>query len=201
MSPAQRPAASGAPAACRRSTPRPRLRQSLLGQPQSAWPAGGEHQAARSRRRCCIARDPGHVRPPAAARLDDLERAGHLWPGGTGRCTAARSQTRDADRLGVPAGAPEAAAIDALAMIFEAIFACSTLPEPIKTALSSLQIPTLRAVMLDRDFFTADAHPARQLLDKMARAAVGLPFDVTVPPSAVRQYPADRLARPRRIRQ
>ena len=33
--------------------------------------------------------------------------------------------------------------------------------------------------MLDSSFFTADAHPARQLLDKMARVAVGLPFDVS----------------------
>lgn len=110
------------------------------------------------------------------ARLDDLERAAPAVVVGS-QATVPRAL--DATQLGLPAGAPEAAAIDALAMIFEAIFASPTLPDPIKTALSSLQIPTLRAVMLDRNFFTADAHPARQLLDKMARAAVGLPVDVT----------------------
>lgn len=122
------------------------------------------------------------------ARLDDLERFGH---GGEGSAPRAL----DSNRLGVPAGAPEAAAIDALAMIFEAIFASPSLPDPIKTALSSLQIPTLRAVMLDRDFFTADAHPARQLLDKMARAAVGLPFDVSSrhPLCAIIQQIASRV--------
>ena len=122
------------------------------------------------------------------ARLDDLERFGHAGDGSAPRAL-------DSTRLGVPAGAPEAAAIDALAMIFEAIFASSTLPDPIKTALSSLQIPTLRAVMLDRDFFTADAHPARQLLDKMARAAVGLPFDVSSrhPLCAIIQQIASRV--------
>jgi hypothetical protein len=80
-------------------------------------------------------------------------------------------------------------------MIFEAIFASPTLPDPIKTALSSLQIPTLRAMMLDRNFFTADAHPARQLLDKMARAAVGLPIDVTSrhPLCAIIQQIASRV--------
>ncbi len=110
------------------------------------------------------------------ARLDDLERAA---PPMAGASEGAAPRALDSTHLGLPAGAPEAAAIDALAMIFEAIFASPTLPDPIKTALSSLQIPTLRAVMLDRNFFTADAHPARQLLDKMARAAVGLPVDVT----------------------
>lgn len=109
------------------------------------------------------------------ARLDDLERAA---PAVTGGSETIAPRALDSTQLGLPAGAPEAAAIDALALIFEAIFASPTLPDPIKTALSSLQIPTLRAVMLDRNFFTADAHPARQLLDKMARAAVGLPSDV-----------------------
>ena len=105
------------------------------------------------------------------ARLDDLERAAGLGE--------AIPRPLDSARLGVPAGAPEAATIDALALIFEAIFASPTLPDPVKAALSSLQIPVLRAAMLDQGFFTADAHPARQLLDKMARAAVGLPFEVS----------------------
>jgi Protein of unknown function (DUF1631) len=109
------------------------------------------------------------------ARLDDLERAGRLAADGS----AARPHPLNATELGVPNGAPEAAAIDALAMIFEAIFESPSLPDAIKSALSSLQIPMLKAAMLDATLFTADAHPARQLLDKMARAAVGLPFDVS----------------------
>jgi hypothetical protein len=109
------------------------------------------------------------------ARLDDLERAGHLST--DGKTVAPRPL--NAAELGVPSGAPEAAAIDALAMIFEAIFESPDLPDAVKSALASLQIPTLKAAMLDASFFAADAHPARQLLDKMARAAVGLPFDVS----------------------
>lgn len=109
------------------------------------------------------------------ARLDDLERASQAARGGSGGGTP---RQLDSAHLGLPVGAPETAAINALAMIFEAIFASPSLPDPIKAALSSLQIPTLRAVMMDRNFFTSDAHPARQLLDKMARAAVGLPADV-----------------------
>lgn len=88
-------------------------------------------------------------------------------------------QPLDSDRLGIPNGAPEAATIDAIARIFEAIFASPTLPDPIKSALASLQIPTLKAAMLDATFFTSENHPARLLLDKMARAAIGLAHEVS----------------------
>lgn len=81
--------------------------------------------------------------------------------------------------LGIPNAAPEAATIDTLALIFEAIFDMPVLPEAIKSALSSLQIPMLKAAMLDAAFFTNESHPARQLFDRMARAVVGLPPDVS----------------------
>lgn len=145
------------------------LQRSLLGQAQSGSDiaAPGAGVAASLLTQAMFGR--------LLARLDDLERASQAAPGGA---EGGAPRPLDSAHLGLPIGAPEAAAIDALAMIFEAIFASPTLPDPIKAALSSLQIPTLRAVMLDRNFFTADAHPARQLLDKMARAAVGLPADV-----------------------
>ncbi|WP_066885748.1 DUF1631 family protein [Dechloromonas denitrificans] len=92
---------------------------------------------------------------------------------------SATPQPLDSDRLGIPSGAPEAATIDAIARIFEAIFASPTLPDPIKSALASLQIPTLKAAMLDAAFFTTENHPARLLLDKMARAALGLAHEVS----------------------
>ncbi|MBK7417275.1 MAG: DUF1631 family protein [Dechloromonas sp.] len=45
-----------------------------------------------------------------------------------------------------------------------------------QSALSSLQIPMLGG-QLDPSFFTNEAHPARQLFDRMARAVMGLPQD------------------------
>jgi len=87
-------------------------------------------------------------------------------------------QSLKAAELGIPSGAPEAATIDALALIFETIFKSATLPDAVKSALASLQIPTLKAAMLDTSFFTTEAHPARRLLDRLARAAIGLPVDV-----------------------
>ena len=143
------------------------LQKSLLGQQsagQVAWTGGA---AASLVTQAMFGR--------LLARLDDLERAGHLSADGK----APGLHPLNATELGVPTGAPEAAAIDALAMIFEAIFESPSLPDAVKSALASLQIPMLKAAMLDSTLFTADAHPARQLLDKMARAAVGLPFDVS----------------------
>lgn len=81
--------------------------------------------------------------------------------------------------LGIPTGAPEAATIDTLALIFEAIFASSALAEAIKSVLASLQIPLLKAAMLDSGFFASPHHPARQVLDKIALAGLGLPPDVS----------------------
>lgn len=90
----------------------------------------------------------------------------------------AAPQVLKARELGIPAGLPEAAAIDALAMIFAAIFDHPRVPEVVKTAIASLQIPLLKLSMLDPEFLAAEGHPARILIDRMARAAIGLPLDV-----------------------
>lgn len=136
------------------------------------------------------------------ARLDELERSGKLAPNPHSNLSLtathpslealipglfssdrndnlAPPQALNSSELGIPTGAPEAASIDALALIFETIFASPILPEAIKTALSSLQIPLLKAALLDSGFFTGQNHPARQLLDKIARAALGLPLDIS----------------------
>lgn len=84
----------------------------------------------------------------------------------------------NSEGLGIPSGAPEAATIDTLALIFETIFASPTLADAIKGALASLQIPLLKVAMLDPGFFGSQHHPARQVLDKIALAGLGLPPDV-----------------------
>lgn len=132
------------------------------------------------------------------SRLDELERLGRLpaaMPSVAGASSLenliprlfddsksasalARQPLKSGD-LGIPSSAPEAAAIDTLGLVFEAIFDMPGLPEAIKSALSSLQIPMLKAAMLDPAFFTNEEHPARRLLDRMARVALGLPADVS----------------------
>lgn len=84
----------------------------------------------------------------------------------------------NASELGIPASAPEGLAIDTLAKIFEAIFDNPQLPDALKAVISSLQITMLKLAMQDTSFFSNAAHPARQLLDRMGVAVLGLPSDV-----------------------
>ncbi len=80
--------------------------------------------------------------------------------------------------LGIPKTSTESLAIDTLAMIFESIFDDPELPEALKAAASSLQIKLLKVAMKDNTLFSDAAHPARQVIDRMGRAVLGLPLDV-----------------------
>ena len=103
-----------------------------------------------------------------------------LFEGNAGEEGVTSLRTLDSGELGLSKGAPEAAAIDTLALIFETIFASTALPEAIKNVLASLQIPLLKVAMLDAGFFANPQHPGRQLLDKIARAGLGLTAETPV---------------------
>ena len=62
--------------------------------------------------------------------------------------------------------------IDALAEVFDYVFADPAIPVQLKYVIGRLQIPVLKAAMIDRDFFLTDVHPARQLVDALAAAAL-----------------------------
>ena len=79
----------------------------------------------------------------------------------------------NARKLGV--SGPDAATIDALALIFEAIYNQAGLADGARAAIVSLQIPVLKLAMQDSGFFSRQDHPARQTLERMARLATGLP--------------------------
>jgi hypothetical protein len=64
--------------------------------------------------------------------------------------------------------------IDFIKLIFDAIIEDRGINDTIKALLLSLQIPIIKAAMLDSDFFIDDQHPARQLLDRIAEAGVGV---------------------------
>ncbi|MCW8955829.1 MAG: DUF1631 domain-containing protein, partial [Gammaproteobacteria bacterium] len=64
--------------------------------------------------------------------------------------------------------------IDFIKLIFDAIIADMSITDAIKALLLSLQIPVIKAAMIDADFFVDDHHPARQLLDKLAEVGVGV---------------------------
>ncbi len=48
------------------------------------------------------------------------------------------------------------------------------LPQRFKPLFSKLQLPVLKAALVDRGFFTHAEHPARQLLEKLSQLCVGL---------------------------
>ncbi len=75
----------------------------------------------------------------------------------------------------LPPGSPAAVALDTLALIFEVIFADPELPEAVKAAIGRLQIPLLRQAIANPHFFSDTQHPARQLINRLAHAALGLP--------------------------
>ncbi|WP_300454468.1 DUF1631 family protein [Accumulibacter sp.] len=77
--------------------------------------------------------------------------------------------------LDLPLGIPEAITLDTLALIFEAIFDSTELPDAVKAAIARLQIPLLKLAIIDPSLFANSQHPARMLINRMARAAVGLP--------------------------
>ncbi|MCG2634260.1 MAG: DUF1631 domain-containing protein [Gammaproteobacteria bacterium] len=66
---------------------------------------------------------------------------------------------------------PELVSIDMVAAIFDHILENPDIPARFKTLLGKLQFPLLKAALLDGDFLSGGAHPARQLLAQAANAA------------------------------
>ncbi|MEO8858161.1 MAG: DUF1631 family protein, partial [Burkholderiaceae bacterium] len=62
--------------------------------------------------------------------------------------------------------------VDALAEVFDYVFADRSIPMQLKIVIGRLQIPVLKAAMIDRDFFLTPEHPARRLIDALAAASV-----------------------------
>ena len=63
--------------------------------------------------------------------------------------------------------------IDLVGMLFEFILEDHNLPAEMQVLLARLQIPYLKAGLIDRRMFAHKTHPARQLLDALADAAKG----------------------------
>lgn len=63
--------------------------------------------------------------------------------------------------------------IDIVGMIFDYAIQDRNLPAPIAALLGRLQIPYLKVALIDRSFIARHDHPARHLLDELARSAIG----------------------------
>jgi len=67
---------------------------------------------------------------------------------------------------------PEQDVIDVMGMLFDFILGDENLPEAMKALLGRLQIPMLKVAVIDHEFFSDKEHPARLLLNALARAAM-----------------------------
>jgi len=63
--------------------------------------------------------------------------------------------------------------IEIVGLMFDHVLQDPQVPAEIKTLLSRLQFPVLKAALLDADFFASNSHPARRLIDRIATASVG----------------------------
>lgn len=104
-----------------------------------------------------------------------IERPVDAHPGGTPGALRAIESGKVA---GAQLGPADAASLEALALLFDAIHEDTRLPEAVKVVMDRLQIPLVKVTLRDPGLFTHDAHPARELVDAMACAAVGLGPDV-----------------------
>lgn len=62
--------------------------------------------------------------------------------------------------------------IGLLAKIFDYVFSDPHIPADLKNLIGQLQIPTLKAALIDREFFFKQSHPARVLIDTLAKSSV-----------------------------
>ncbi|QBQ55019.1 DUF1631 domain-containing protein [Nitrosococcus wardiae] len=63
--------------------------------------------------------------------------------------------------------------IDIIGMLFDFILDDQGIPDTIKALIGRLQIPMLKVGILDKTFFSKKQHPARMLLNDLARAGTG----------------------------
>jgi hypothetical protein len=75
--------------------------------------------------------------------------------------------------IGAKANQLESMTIELVAMLFDFVFETKDLPDSMKVLIGRLQIPVLKAAMLDGAFFSKKAHPSRLFINALARAGIG----------------------------
>ncbi len=63
---------------------------------------------------------------------------------------------------------------DLLSHVFDGVFGNQEIPDQIKDLIGLLQVPVLKAALMDKDFFFQDSHPARRLIELLSKYSVSL---------------------------
>lgn len=98
-----------------------------------------------------------------------------FMPGGSAnspRYTPLLVQIREKAPAGALAGADDSV-LDLLTKVFDAIFRDKHIPEDMKTLIAQLQLPVLKLALSDKGFFFKEHHPARRVIELLARISVG----------------------------
>ena len=75
--------------------------------------------------------------------------------------------------IGAKANQLESMTIELVAMLFDFIFETKDLPDSMKVLVGRLQIPVLKAALLDGAFFSKKSHPSRLFVNALAHAGIG----------------------------
>jgi len=75
-----------------------------------------------------------------------------------------------ADRIENPT---DRIAMDVIALLFDYVFRDPSIADSQRRIFGRLQVPIVKAALLNREFFSDRNHPARRLLDLLAEAAIG----------------------------
>ena len=102
--------------------------------------------------------------------------------------------------IGAQANQLEAMTIELVAMLFDFIFETKDLPDSIKALVGRLQIPVLKAAMLDGAFFSKKSHPSRLLVNALAQAGIGWSPTMGHDDPLYRKIETHRPSRARRFR-
>lgn len=63
---------------------------------------------------------------------------------------------------------------DLLSHVFDGVLGNQEIADPIKNLIGALQVPVLKAALIDKNFFFQDAHPARRLIDLLSKYSASL---------------------------
>lgn len=63
--------------------------------------------------------------------------------------------------------------IEIVAMLFDYIFEDRDVPDAMKVLIGQLQIPVLKVALIDKSLFAKKSHPARRLVNELARSTIG----------------------------
>ncbi len=73
------------------------------------------------------------------------------------------------------ASGPVKITLDLVSLLFESIVHDDHVPAPVRKQLGLLQVPFVRAALLDPSMLHESSHPARRLLDRIATVSAGVP--------------------------